>query len=59
MPRAKKVNPKKTTKRRVTRVTKSGVTYKTRVKSEPNPFLQNVISGMKNILSPPKSVLDV
>ncbi len=43
MPRAKKVNPKKTAKRRVTRV-----------KSEPNPFLQNVMSGMKNILSPPK-----
>lgn len=54
MPRAKKVNPKKATKSRVTRVTKSGVTYKTRVKSEPNPFLQNVMTGMKNILSPPK-----
>ena len=40
MPKAKRV---KATKRRVTRV-----------KSEPSPFLQNVMTGMKNILSPPK-----
>lgn len=49
MPRTKKA-----TKSRVTRVTKSGVTYKTRVKSEPNPFLQNVMSGMVNIMKPVK-----